>query len=152
MATLDPKIQKLLNDFSKSQPALQLVGVPAAKAGVQLGDLLAQALLAAASSDAYTPTTPANWPVPPTTVGAALDDVAPKLTQTAEYDPTTSANWPAPPVTLKAALDLLAPKLTQGMEYDPTTPSNWSGSPASLTFKVALDRLAAACVAAGHTP
>jgi hypothetical protein len=35
--------------------------------------------------------------------------------------------------------------------YTPTVPANWSGSPPT-TVQEALDRLAAACVAAGHTP
>lgn len=37
------------------------------------------------------------------------------------------------------------------VSYTPTTPSNWSGT-APTTVQQALDRLAAACVAAGHTP
>lgn len=41
---LDPKVKKLLNDFSKSQPALQLTGEPAATAGIQLGDLLEEGI------------------------------------------------------------------------------------------------------------
>ena len=36
--------------------------------------------------------------------------------------------------------------------YVPGTPGNWSGSPANLPMSTALDRLAAALVAAGHTP
>lgn len=40
MALLSPEVKKLLNDFSKSQPALNLPGVPAPEAGIQLGDLL----------------------------------------------------------------------------------------------------------------
>lgn len=38
---MDARVQKLLNDFSKSQPALNLPGVPAAEAAIQLGDLIA---------------------------------------------------------------------------------------------------------------
>ena len=34
--------------------------------------------------------------------------------------------------------------------YNPSTSGNWDGNPTSINE--ALDRLAAACVAAGHTP
>lgn len=37
---LDPKVKQLLNDFSKSQPALNLEGKPAAESGIPLGDLI----------------------------------------------------------------------------------------------------------------
>lgn len=40
---MDAITQKLLNDFSKSQPALQLPGKPYAIAGIQLGDLIVAA-------------------------------------------------------------------------------------------------------------
>lgn len=75
---LDAKVQKLLNDFSKSQPALNLKGVPAAKSGVKLGDLIAASMDAANSS--YTAATPANWTgLDPATVKDALDRVAAAL-------------------------------------------------------------------------
>lgn len=38
---MDAITKKLLNDFSKTQIGLQLPGVPAAQAGIQLGDLIA---------------------------------------------------------------------------------------------------------------
>ena len=41
---MDPVVKKLLNDFQKTQPALQKVGVPAANSGILLGDLIGQAL------------------------------------------------------------------------------------------------------------
>lgn len=37
---LDPKTKQLLNDFSKSQPALNQPGEPADSSGVLLGDLI----------------------------------------------------------------------------------------------------------------
>jgi S1-C subfamily serine protease len=40
MALLTPEVKKLLNDFSKSQPALNLPGLPADKSGIKLGDLI----------------------------------------------------------------------------------------------------------------
>jgi len=40
MALLSPEVKKLLNDFSKSQPALNLPGLPADQAGIKLGDLI----------------------------------------------------------------------------------------------------------------
>lgn len=40
MALLTPEVKKLLNDFSKSQPALNLPGLPADQSGVKLGDLI----------------------------------------------------------------------------------------------------------------
>lgn len=40
MALLTPEVKKLLNDFSKSQPALNLPGLPADQAGIKLGDLI----------------------------------------------------------------------------------------------------------------
>lgn len=40
MALLTPEVKKLLNDFSKSQPALNLPGRPADQAGIKLGDLI----------------------------------------------------------------------------------------------------------------
>lgn len=135
MATLDPKIQKLLNDFSKSQPALQQVGVPAATAGVQLGDLLAQALLGAASSDAYSPTTPGNWSPTPSTVGAALDQAAPGIAVTREAAVQAAAAADATSKANAAA--------TAGHTYSAATPSNWAGS-APSTDSTALDRLTAA--------
>ena len=42
---MDAITQKILNDFSKSQPALQLPGKPSAIAGIKLGDLIAQAAI-----------------------------------------------------------------------------------------------------------
>ena len=41
---IDPVTIKYLNDFQKTQPALQKPGVPAAKAGIMLGDLIEFAL------------------------------------------------------------------------------------------------------------
>jgi hypothetical protein len=41
---IDPIIIKVLNDYQKTQPALQKPGVPAASSGIMLGDLLYQAL------------------------------------------------------------------------------------------------------------
>lgn len=41
---LDPVTKKLLNDFFKSQPALNKPGVPAAKSGILLGDIMEAAL------------------------------------------------------------------------------------------------------------
>lgn len=78
---LDPKVQKLLNDFSKSQPALNLAGVPASKSGVKLGDLIAAAAAgAAAPTTTYTPTVTANWTgADPTNLQDALDRVAAAL-------------------------------------------------------------------------
>jgi hypothetical protein len=40
MALLTPEVKKLLNDFSKSQPALNLPGLPADQSGIKLGDLI----------------------------------------------------------------------------------------------------------------
>ena len=37
---LDPKVKQLLNDFAKSQPALNLEGEPANESGILLGDLI----------------------------------------------------------------------------------------------------------------
>lgn len=37
---LDPRIKKALNEFHKSQPALNIDGLPAGKRGILLGDIL----------------------------------------------------------------------------------------------------------------
>lgn len=42
---LDPNLQKLLNEFANSQPALQIPDQPVASANPRLGDLLAAALI-----------------------------------------------------------------------------------------------------------
>lgn len=58
---LDPKIKQLLNDFSKSQPALNLPGEPADASGVLLGDLIdAGGNPVAASVAAFAPATSAD--------------------------------------------------------------------------------------------
>ena len=119
MATLDPTIQQYLNAFSQSQPALNIVGQHSTKgvgalqssnSGIQLGDLLAQALAGGdASSATYEPTTPSNWASAPATVKAALDDVATKTMQNQLYTPATPGNWSgSAPASMKAAIDRLA--------------------------------------------
>lgn len=50
MATLDPVIQKLLNDFADSQIALRYPNLPFGSSNIQLGDLLAAAALTAGKS------------------------------------------------------------------------------------------------------
>jgi hypothetical protein len=58
---MDATIKKLLNDFSKSQPALNLPGVPAAVSGIQLGDLIdAGSNPVAATVAAFSPATSAS--------------------------------------------------------------------------------------------
>jgi hypothetical protein len=37
---LDAKIKKALNDFHKSQPALNIDGLPSGKRGIMLGDII----------------------------------------------------------------------------------------------------------------
>ena len=146
MATLDPRIQRLLNDFSKSQPALQLVGVPASRAGVQLGDLLAQALADSASTESFSPATPGNWSPTPTTVKGALDQAAPGLSAA---DATTKANAAQAAAIAAAAADATTKAnaaATAGHEYTAAAPSEWAGSPPT-TDTSALDRLAAAVYA-----
>jgi hypothetical protein len=38
---MDPVVKKLLNDFHKTQPALNIPGKPFPEGGVKLGDLIA---------------------------------------------------------------------------------------------------------------
>jgi hypothetical protein len=81
---LDAKVKKLLNDFSKSQPALNETGKPAAISGLKIGDLIEEAMdaadsaaAAAAAAEAYAATTPADWAgSAPTSVAEAIDRLA----------------------------------------------------------------------------
>jgi len=110
---LDPKVKKLLNDFSKSQPALQLVGEPAATAGVQLGDLLEEGInpdLTQLEQDVVDAQADATQ---------ALQDAADALAaaQDAENQAYSAAGavgvvWDtAAPATIKEALDRIAAAL-----------------------------------------
>ncbi|CAB5220625.1 hypothetical protein UFOVP244_14 [uncultured Caudovirales phage] len=76
--SMTASIKALLNNFSKSQPALNEPGKPSAVSGVKLGDLIEQAETSAvAKAAAYTPANPANWGASaPATVGEALDKLA----------------------------------------------------------------------------
>jgi hypothetical protein len=60
---MDAITKALLNKFSESQPALQLPGVPAADAGVKLGDLIAAGSNPVAGTVAAIPAS-ANLSVP----------------------------------------------------------------------------------------
>jgi hypothetical protein len=138
MATLDPKTQKLLNDFSKSQPALNQPGVPASKSGVLLGDLLAAAL--GGGSETYTPATPSDWSPAPTTVGGGLDQSAARLT--AAEAAITAVQVDATQALADAAAAQSTAEDAQNQLYNPNG-ADWT-NPDPTTIKNAVDRLATA--------
>ena len=110
---MDAITKALLNKFSESQPALQLPGVPAADAGVKLGDLIAAGsnpvagTVAAipASADLTVPVVTATTFASVAVVGTYVDGAEPTG---AEVDTTANAAANAAIALVKAVADIKA--------------------------------------------
>lgn len=119
---LDPKIVKMLNDYADSQPALRLPAEPHGSSNPKLGTALDEAIDATVAGDAgttsYEPDEDTDWSPAPATVGAALDQLAARLTTNEQLaaDPESQAytagdanDWDtAAPASIKEALDRMA--------------------------------------------
>lgn len=76
-----------------------------------LGSLLQEQIVSGLMTEAYTPTTGADWPgTDPISVQEALDMLA-SVRQLKAFTATTSGNWSPAPTTVQIALDQLAARV-----------------------------------------
>jgi len=78
MSYLNSEVITLLNNFAKTQIALQIPDLPLSKSNPNLGTSIESAIEGAvAASEAYVAGTPSDWATPaPTTVKSAIDRIA----------------------------------------------------------------------------
>jgi len=159
--TRNPNVHYAVPQYALSDPATEIYALTSAQIDPSYTDVFAWSGGGGGPVDAtavtYEPGTPGNWPIPPSQVAAALDDLAATVATSPDasvvtYEPGTPGNWPTPPTEVAAALDDLAATVATSPDasvvtYEPANANNWNYDAGVPSFVApALDDLAASDV------